>query len=663
MKKQTAQKSLVIVESPAKAKTINRILGDKFSVESSMGHIVDLPASTLGVDIKNNFAPTYAVIANKQKVLTALKKAAKDKKEIYLATDPDREGEAIGWHLLERLDTKAKFSRVVFHEITPEAIKEAFKNARNVNLNLVNAQVARRVLDRIVGYQLSPLLWKKVGSRLSAGRVQSVALRLIVEREEEVRAFIPQEYWEIHAELKKQDTPDTFTAELQKLEGKKPQLSNAEQTQKLVAEIKGQEFVVGDIRQKTVKRNAPPPFITSSLQQAAFNKLGFTATRTMLVAQQLYEGIELGSEGAVGVITYMRTDSFNVAAAAIDEVRRYIGKNFGKEYLPPKPNYFRSRKSAQQAHEAIRPTKASRSPEKIKGFLIEEQFKLYELIWQRFVASQMSPAVYAVTMVDIKAGRAQFAASGSKLVFPGFTVLKSVNDVETEKLLPPLSVGEKLELLKLLPSQHFTKPPARYSDGSLVKVLEEKGIGRPSTYAPIIQTLVYRNYILRERGYFIPTELGFIICDLLLKFFSNIIEVAFTAKMEEELDMVEEGKLEWHRLLNDFYLPFKKDLDFAQENMQKTQVFSDRKCPKCGKQMMVKWGRHGRFLSCSGFPDCRFAEAFTTSVKCPEEDCGGELVEHRSRKGGLFYGCSNYPKCRFMTRRLPVPKEEAAASD
>lgn len=649
------------MESPAKAKTINKILGDKFSVESSMGHIIDLPASALGVDIENNFSPTYAVIANKQKILTALKKAAKGKQEIYMATDPDREGEAIGWHLLERLDTKAKFFRVVFHEITPEAINEAFKHPRPVDLNLVNAQVARRVLDRIVGYQLSPLLWKKVGSRLSAGRVQSVALRLIVEREQEIRAFIPKEYWEIHAELKKKDTAETFIAELQKLEDQKPQLSTKEQAEKIVTQIQRQESIVSDIREKKVKRNPQPPFITSSLQQAAFNKLGFTATRTMMIAQQLYEGIELGKEGAIGLITYMRTDSFNVAARAIDEVRQYIGKNFGKEYLPLKPNYYRSRRSAQQAHEAIRPTKVSRTPEKIKGFLTDEQFKLYELIWQRFLASQMSAAVYSVTTVDIKAGRAQFSASGTKLVFSGFTVLKGADDAEMENLFPAFTVGEKLDLIKLLPSQHFTKPPARYSDGSLVKVLEEKGIGRPSTYAPIVQTLVYRNYILRDRGYFIPTELGFIICELLVKFFSNIIEVEFTAKMEEELDMVEEGKLEWHRLLSDFYSPFKKSLDFAQENMQKTVVFSDRVCPKCGKKMMVKWGRHGRFLSCSGFPACRFAEAFTTSVKCPQEGCGGELVEHRSRKGGIFYGCSHYPKCGFMTRRLPVAKEEIKA--
>ncbi|MDP3143087.1 MAG: type I DNA topoisomerase [Candidatus Omnitrophota bacterium] len=651
-----SSKSLVIVESPAKAKTINKILGKKFVVESSMGHLVDLPKTALGVDIENNFTPSYVVVHGKQKILTKLKKEAKGKEKIYLATDPDREGEAIGWHLMNKIGGKAKFFRVVFHEITKEAVEEAFNHPREIDLNLINSQVARRILDRIVGYQLSPLLWKKVGSRLSAGRVQSVALRFIVEREQEIKAFKPQEYWQVEAQLKKHGVDEIFFADLEKIDGKKIELVKKDQTEKVVAELEKEKFTISDIQQKSLKRNPGPPFITSSLQQAAFNQLGFTATRTMMVAQQLYEGIELGEE-AVGLITYMRTDSFNVATSAIDEVRQFISKNFGKDYLPDKPNFFKSRKSAQEAHEAIRPSKASRTPEDIKQFLTEEQYKLYELIWKKFVGSQMSPAVYFNTRVDIKAGRANFVSTGTRLIFAGFTALKDVDEVQKEKILPELSSGEILDLVKLLPSQHFTKPPPRYSDGTLVKVLEEKGIGRPSTYAPIIQTIVYRNYVCRDKGYFTPTELGFLICELLVEYFSTILDIEFTAKMEEELDMVEEGKLEWHQLLNEFYVPFKKGLDYAQENMKKTLVYSDRYCPQCGKRMIVKWGRHGRFLSCSGFPACRFAEAFTTGVKCPQEGCGGELLERRSKRGSVFYGCSHYPKCNFMSRRLPTSEE------
>jgi DNA topoisomerase I len=659
-------KSLVIVESPAKAKTINKILGDKFVVESSMGHLVDLPKTAMGVEIENNFAPSYTVISGKQKILTKLKKEAKNKDKIYLATDPDREGEAIGWHLKERIGGKSKFLRVVFHEITPEAVQESFNHPREIDLDVVNSQVARRILDRIVGYLLSPLLWKKVGSRLSAGRVQSVALRFIVEREQEIKAFKPQEYWQIEAQLKKTGKEEIFFADLEKIGGAKIALTAKDQADRLVEELGKEKFSVSDIQKKSVKRNPTAPFITSSLQQAAFNQLGYTATRTMIVAQQLYEGIELGEE-AVGLITYMRTDSVNVAASAIEEVRRFIDKEYGKDYLPAKPNVFRSRKSAQQAHEAIRPTRAGRTPEKVKQYLTEEQFKLYELIWRKFVSSQMAPAVYLNTRVDIKAGRANFAATGSKVTFAGFGILKA-SEEEKEKQLPELKVGDGLDLVVLLPSQHFTKPPPRYSDGTLVKILEEKGIGRPSTYAPIIQTIVYRNYVYRDKGYFVPTELGFLICELLMEYFSTIMDSEFTAKMEEELDMVEEGKLEWHQLLNDFYGPFKKCLDFAQENMKKTQIFSDRTCPKCGKRMVVKWGRHGRFLSCSGFPGCRFAEAFTTGVKCPQEGCGGELLERRSQRGGVFYGCSNYPKCTFMSRRLPTgeagsPSQEEAKKE
>ncbi|HOX54353.1 MAG TPA: type I DNA topoisomerase [Candidatus Omnitrophota bacterium] len=650
-------KKLVIVESPAKAKTINKILGDDFVVESSMGHIVDLPAKKMGVDLKANFKPTFVVIPGKKKVLSALKKLAKDKEKIYIATDPDREGEAIGWHIKNNLGKK-HFLRVVFHEITQEAVADAFKHPATIDIHKVNAQTTRRVLDRIVGYLLSPLLWKKVGSGLSAGRVQSVALRLIVDREQEIKNFIPQEYWTIEAELKKktESHEKTFIAQLDKKDNKKLEINNEASAQSILEELKKEQFIVSDITKTNKKRNPYAPFITSTLQQDAFNKLGFTANRTMISAQQLYEGIDLGKEGPVGLITYMRTDSVMVAKSAITQVRSYIAKNFGDKYLPEKPNFYKPKKSAQEAHEAIRPTSLKHDPEEVKQFLTEDQYKLYSLIWRRFVASQMKPAEFLVTSVQITAGKYTFRASGSKLVFDGFLKAYRVeDDEENEKYFPSLSVKEILDLITINPSQHFTKPPPRYSDASLVKALEEDGIGRPSTYAPIIQTLVYRNYAHRESGYFIPSDLGVIIVELLVKHFPKIMDVGFTAKIEEHLDQVEEGKLRRLSVINDFYKPFKKSLDFAQETVKKTQIFVDEKCPQCGKQLMVKWGRHGRFISCSGFPECRFSKAFTTGVKCPEPGCGGELVERRSKRGKRFYGCSNYPKCRHTASRIKQP--------
>lgn len=656
------KKNLVIVESPTKAKTIGKILGDNFSIVSSMGHIIDLPVKSLGVDIEKEFKADYVIIPGRQKALAAIKKEAKGKEAIYVATDPDREGEAIGWQLRKRVFKKAdNVLRVTFHEITPAAVKEAFAHARDFNINMVEAQIGRRILDRIVGYFLSPLLWKKIARGLSAGRVQSVALRLIIEREREIQGFTPKEYWEVEAQLAKGN--NKFSAKLDKKDSEKIEVSNKDQADNVCSELKDKEFRVADIKQAEKKRYPAPPFITSTMQQEAFNKLKFNANKTMSVAQQLYEGIDIGQDNPVGLITYMRTDSPRVAPEAISELREYIGRSFGKEHLPDKPNYYKVKKLAQEAHEAIRPSFISRHPESLKSFLTPEQLKLYTLIYNRFVASQMKPAIYAVTTVIINAGRYQFSASGSTISFAGFTAAYNGNP-ETEEdesdktkkdLIPLLNKGDLLELLKLIPSQHFTKPPGRYSDSSLIKALEEDGIGRPSTYAPIIYTLIMRDYVRRLKGYFTPTELGFKVCDLLVEYFPKIIDVGFTALMEEELDEVEEGRLDKLKVLKDFYEPFKASLDFAQANVKKEIITTDEVCDKCGKPMIVKWGRRGKFLSCSGFPDCKSSKSITSGVKCPEEGCGGELIERRSRRG-FFYGCSNFPKCTFTSRALPEEK-------
>jgi len=642
-------KSLVIVESPAKARTLAKILGKNFVIESSKGHVIDLPKSSLGVEIEDNFQPKYIVIKGKQKIITLLKKKAKGKDKIYLATDPDREGEAISWHLKNKMDSKAKFLRVVFHEITQDAVKEAFRHPHDIDLNKVNAQTARRILDRIVGYFLSPLLWKKVGKGLSAGRVQSIALKFIVDREREIQKFTPREYWEIQAELKKQDrkSKKSFFARLDKVDDKKVEIDNKQEVDKIIDELKDKTFAVEDIQNREVKKSPFAPFITSSLQQDSFNKLGFTTSRTMIIAQQLYEGVEMGDEGPVGLITYMRTDSVKVSGVAIKDVRKFILDKFGKEYLPEKPNFYKSKKSAQEAHEAIRPTLAKRTPEDIKDFLTPEQYKLYKLIWERFVSSQMTPALYLSTSVKITADKHTFVATGSRLLFKGFTAV--YNDTakvdKDKKTLPELSKDEILGLIKLIPSQHFTKPPPRFSEASLVRALEEKGIGRPSTYAPTINTIVYRNYVHREKGYFSATELGVIINDLLVEYFPKIIDTEFTADMESRLDMIEAGHQNWVKLLDDFYHPFKKRLDFAQDNIEKTVIETDKICPNCGKKLIVKWGKNGKFLSCPAFPDCRHSESFPTGIKCPEEGCPGELVERRSMRGRSFLACNQYPKC------------------
>jgi len=657
------KKNLVVVESPTKAKTIAKILGDGFVIVSSMGHIIDLPLKKLGVDVENGFEAEYVTIPGRQKVLAALKKGAKGKEAIYIATDPDREGEAIGWQLKQRVFKKGdNVLRVTFHEITPAAVKEAFTHPREFDINMVEAKVGRRVLDRVVGYFLSPLLWKKIARGLSAGRVQSVALRLIIERERQIQKFISKEYWEVEAELSRDESK--FLAKLDKKDKAKIEIKNNIEAENICNDLKDREFRVSEVKGSEKKRYPSPPFITSTMQQEAFNKLRFNANKTMSVAQGLYEGIDIGQDNPVGLITYMRTDSPRVAPEAISEVRDYIAMNFGKEHLPEKPNYYKVKKLAQEAHEAIRPTFVSRHPESLKNFLTPDQVKLYTLIYNRFVASQMKPAIYKVTAVSIEAGEYQLSASGSILDFAGFTAAYNDNveddengrDKPVKNTVPFLSKGDILELLKVLPSQHFTKPPGRYSDSSLIKALEEDGIGRPSTYAPIIYTLIMRDYVRRVKGYFNPTELGFKVCDLLVEYFPKIVDVGFTALMEEELDEVEEGRLDKLKVLQDFYSPFKVSLDFAQANVKKEIITTDKVCQLCGKPMIVKWGRRGKFLSCSGFPECKSSQSITSGVKCPEAGCGGELIERRSKRG-FFYGCSNFPKCRFVSRTLPEDKE------
>jgi DNA topoisomerase-1 len=655
------KKSLVIVESPTKAKTIGKILGPEFSVVSSLGHLIDLPKSELGVDIENNFQPRYVVIKGRSKVLTQLKKEAKGKEAIYMATDPDREGEAIGWQIKNQIFEDKLVLRVVFHEITAVAVQHAFSHPREFDLKMIDAQVGRRVLDRLVGYFLSPLLWKKITRGLSAGRVQSVALRLIIEREKKIKAFIPREYWEIEAELKKQGEEKTFLAKLQKIDEKEAKIDNSQSAQEIVEALGDKGFLVLGTKKSEKKRYPEAPFITSTLQQEAFNKLRFNAIKTMMLAQELYEGIDIGGESPVGLITYMRTDSTQVAGEAIKEGREIIVKQFGKDYLPDKPNTYKNKKLAQEAHEAIRPTLIDRPVELLKSFLSLDQYKLYELIYLRFLASQMTPACYQVTSVDIKADKYFFSASGTKMTFPGFTTLYNKNEEDEAKdNIPELEKGEALELVKLVPSQHFTKPPARFSDSSLVKILEDEGIGRPSTYVPIISTLIRRDYIRRIKGYFHPTELGFKVCELLVEYFPKVMDVKFTALMEEKLDGIEEGKIDKIKLLEDFYQSFKNSVDFAQDNIKKEVVTTDESCDKCGKPMVIKWGRKGKFLSCSGFPECKNSKSITSGVKCPQPACGGELIERRSMRG-FFFGCTNYPKCTFISKLLPKQEEDNSA--
>lgn len=658
-------KALVIVESPAKCRTIEKILGRSYQVQASMGHVIDLPKSKMGVDIEHGFEPQYIVMTAKKKVLTQLKKLVKDKEFLYLACDPDREGEAISWHLGNQLGAGKRVMRVQFQEITPAAIKEAFQHPREIDMHRVGAQQARRILDRIVGYSLSPILWKSVAKGLSAGRVQSVALRLIVDQERKIKAFVPQEYWTIDASFAKRKTSDVFSAQLHEVGGVKVENLQAADAQGMAAELQKAAFAVAAVRATEKRRMPQPPFTTSKLQQEAYNRLKMRPTRTMAVAQGLYEGVDLGSGDTVGLITYMRTDSVNISDVAMAEVRSYIPQRFGADYLPEAPNRYKSKASAQQAHEAIRPTSVQRTPESLASVLSEEQLRLYTIIWSKFVASQMKPAVYEQTSVDITSGKYLFRASGTRQLFAGFTA--AWDDREEDNRLPALAQGDPLDLQKLEPLQHFTKPPARYTDASLIKTLEELGIGRPSTYAPTIGTIVDRNYVERQGGALVPTELGFLVVDLLVKHFPTLMDLEFTAKMEEHLDKIEEGELSWTNVLQEFYGPFKASLERAGAEIQpvrRVEEKTDEICDKCGKPMVIKWGRRGKFLSCSAFPECRNAKSISTGVPCPT--CGkGSLVARRSRggKGRPFYGCSRYPECTHISNKLPGSGPDAAAAE
>lgn len=659
-----AKKKLLIVESPAKAGTIKKYLGKDYTVMASMGHIIDLPKSQMGVDIEHDFTPKYITIRGKGQLLTQLKKEAKKADVVYLATDPDREGEAISWHLAQALniDTESQ-CRVTFNEITKSAVKTAIKEPRKIDMDLVDAQQARRVLDRIVGYTISPILWDKVKRGLSAGRVQSVATKLICDREEEIENFTPQEYWSIEATLTEPKSKKDFTARYYGENGKEVKLNNAEETKRVSDDMKNAEFVVEKVKKGQQKRNPQPPFTTSTLQQEASRKYNFQAVKTMQIAQTLYEGVNLGGKiGTIGLITYMRTDSLRIADDARAEAIEYLTETYGKKYVNPRQ--FKSKKSAQDAHEAIRPTSINIKPIDIKDKLTNDQYKLYKLIWERFAASQMASAIYDTMQVTIDANGHTFKASGSNIKFKGYmTVYVEATDEKEKKtkMLPPLEEKEKVLLKDSTEKQHFTQPPARYTDATLIRELEENGIGRPSTYAPTISTIVSRGYVVRSKKQLVPTELGFVTTDILKNNFTNIVDVEFTAAMEEELDEVEEGKLNWKRILNEFYPSFKDSLEKAQENVEKIKIKdeeSDVVCEKCGRKMVYKLSKFGKFLACPGYPECKNTKAIReeTGAKCPK--CGGEILVKKSRRGKIYYGCEHAPKCDFMVWDMPV-KDEA----
>jgi DNA topoisomerase-1 len=661
---------LVIVESPAKAKTVGRFLGKGYVVKASVGHVRDLLRSELSVDVENEFTPKYRVPNEKRVVVKELKALAKDAEQIYLATDPDREGEAIAWHLMEAAQIEPKLShRVVFHEITENAINDAFSHPRDINMDLVDAQQARRILDRLVGYSISPLLWEKVRSRLSAGRVQSVALRLIVEREREIEAFDPVEYWSIEAELTPEQKKNAYMTKLARIDEKEPELGNKEVTEGYLRDLEGAGFIISKIKKSERRRKPSAPFITSTLQQETSRRLGYTARRAMMIAQQLYEGIDLG-EGTVGLITYMRTDSTNVAEVAVNEVRDFIKTTYGASYLPESvPQYKTRAVSAQEAHEAIRPTSVLRQPEAIKQFLTPEQFKLYQLIWQRFVSSQMESAVYDTLSIEVTAkGKTHeylFRASGSTVKFPGFLIVyeetadedKKADEPENIKIPAGLEEGQAQKLLRLIPEQHFTQPPPRYTEATLVQALEEYGIGRPSTYAPILSTIQQRGYVTREAKRLFPTETGILVNDMVVNHFPDIVNTKFTANMEEELDQVAEGKASWRKVIGDFYTDFEPTVKKAQAEMPVAKTEPEkvgRICPDCGHDLVIRWGRYGKFISCSNFPACRHTEALLEKigVTCPKD--GGDLVLRKTRKGRIFFACSNYPKCDFTSWKRPI---------
>lgn len=710
-------KSLVIVESPAKAKTINKYLGKDFIVKASIGHVKDLPKSKIGVDVGKGFQADYQIVRGKAKVVAEIKKAAKEADAIYLAPDPDREGEAIAWHIAEEIGDKKKIYRVLFNEITKSAIQEAMKHPGKLDEDKYEAQQTRRILDRLVGYMISPILWDKVKMGLSAGRVQSVAVRVICDREREIQAFVVVEYWSVTAELEGK-RPPVFEAKLTHIKGKKAAMKNETDSKALVEGLKGAQYTVKKVERKERRRYPSPPFITSKLQQEASRKLRFTAKKTMMVAQKLYEGVELGKEGPTGLITYMRTDSTRVAGETLTAVREFIAKRYGKDFLPGSAIYYKSAKAAQEAHEAIRPTSLENTLDKVREFLSKDEYNLYELVWNRFVASQMNPAVLDQTSVDITATDATFRATGSIIKFPGFMSVyiegkDTLDEDDKEGKLPELKEGEHLELIKLTPEQHFTEPPPRFTEATIVKELEEKGIGRPSTYASIISTIQDKEYVKLEKRAFYPTELGLLVTDLLVKNFPDILNIEFTARMEEKLDGIEEGKDKRIKVLTEFYGPFEKTVRAAQKGMRdikKEETPTDITCEKCGAKMVIKWGRTGQFLACPNYPECKSTKNFkkgeagkieaieasiettgescpkcgksmviktgrfgkfiacsdyptckttkplTTGVKCP--DCGkGEVAEKRSKKGKVFFSCSRYPDCKFATWDRPIPEK------
>ncbi|MBU8907023.1 type I DNA topoisomerase [Desertibacillus haloalkaliphilus] len=654
---------LVIVESPAKAKTIGKYLGKKYIVKASMGHVRDLPKSQTGVDVENEYNPKYITIRGKGPVLKELKAAAKKVKKIYLAADPDREGEAIAWHLAHSLNIEEDSKcRVVFNEITKDAIKGAFKQPRQINMDLVDAQQARRILDRLVGYNISPLLWKKVKKGLSAGRVQSVAVKMIIEREKEIQTFVPEEYWSIQAKLSL--GKESFESKFYGVDGKKVELKSEQEVNEVLQRLKGDTLLVESVKKRERKRNPVAPFTTSSLQQEAARKLNFRAKKTMMVAQQLYEGIDLGKEGTVGLITYMRTDSTRISETAQEETKQYIVDQYGEEYARQGKRAVKKDKKAQDAHEAIRPTSVLKDPKVLKNYLSRDQYRLYKLIWERLVASEMAPAVMDTMTVDLTNEGVTFRATGSKVKFQGFMkVYVEGNDdgkKEEDRLLPDLEEGAKVKKEEITPNQHFTQPPPRYTEARLVKTMEELGIGRPSTYAPTLDTIQRRGYVALEDKRFVPTELGEIVSELIVEFFPEIMDVEFTAKMENDLDYIEEGNQNWIEIIDQFYQGFEKRLKVAEEEMKEVEIKDEpagEDCEKCGHEMVYKMGRYGKFMACSNFPDCRNTKAIVKQIGVTCPDCKeGNIVERKSKKRRTFYGCDRYPECEFVSWDKPIAR-------
>jgi DNA topoisomerase I len=654
--------SLVIVESPAKAKTIEKYLGKKnYKVVASMGHVRDLPKSKLGIDTENNYQPKYITIRGKGKLIEALKKDAKKADKIYLATDPDREGEAISWHLATILGLDAADKcRIEFHEITKNAIKDAIKKPRIVNKSLVDAQQARRIIDRFVGYEISPILWRKIKWGLSAGRVQSVTVRLITDREKEIKDFIPEEYWSLIGNFQKKS--NIFEGKFYGYKDKKISLVNKEQVDCIIDDLKTAEYLVKDVKNQEKKKNPTPPFTTSTLQQEAHRKLNFTTKKTMSVAQQLYEGIDIKGEGSAGLITYMRTDSVKISEEAEKAASEYIESKYGKDFLPATKKVYKSKSNAQEAHEAIRPTSVAKHPDEIKESLSTDQYKLYKLIWTRFVASQMREAIYSTVTVDIKANDYNFRANGSTLKFPGFLSVYKIEEEEEENKLPELAIGEKLDLKEMEPKQHFTQPPPRYTEASLVKALEENGIGRPSTYAPTISTIIDRGYVERDKKNLFPTELGEVVTELMVEYFKDIVDADYTAGMEKKLDEIEAGTENWINVVGEFYKPISEQIKTAEDKIGKITINepveeTDIPCDKCGKLMVIKKGRFGKFLACPGYPECKNTKPIVEEldVECPK--CGGKIVVRKSKKGRVFFGCGSYPNCDYISWYRPIKEK------